>query len=142
MRLIIPPHSRRDTTFPGGWTLYKLQEDGRQSFLWQRFKLMLPPGTPARRAENRAYYVTWNPEEQRFAKDGYLTRLQGAHPQLFAELDLHMRLEYGPGWLTDPDGGALTEAEIAEERARLKTLRAAATLRGPRRGRRRASPAP
>lgn len=129
MKLLIPAYSRKDADFPGEWTLYKLQETGKTSFLWQRFKLMLPPKRPAKRSQSRAFYVTWNPDEQRFAKDAPLARLQRDLPDLYAMLELHMSLNYGPDWLTDRDGGCVTQAEIDQERARLKMQRLAAQQR-------------
>ena len=124
MRLTIPNYSRRELTFPGGWTLYRLQEDGRHSFLWPRFKLLLPPGTPAQRGRRRSYDdIRWSPLAQRFAKSPGPGRLQADNPGLYAMVELHMSLQYPPSWLTDPEGAGVTAEEIRVELERLRELR-------------------
>lgn len=125
MKLTIPPHAHADERF-GDWTLYRLQDDGRGSFLWPGFKLMLPIDTPIRRGLRRAYWLTWSVDELRMRRDGQSLALEREHADLAKKVEVHMSLNYGPEWLTDPDGAAVSVAEIDAERERLRALAAAA----------------
>jgi hypothetical protein len=118
MKLSIPLEFKSAVKF-GDWTLYHLPLAPTGSFLWQRFKLMLPPdAAPARRGQTRAYRLTWSPLEQRFAKDGPSTRLERVAPVLYDMVEFHMAQTYGPDWLTER---ALYEPEeIEAERERLR----------------------
>jgi len=124
MRLKVPAFARLDAEFPGGWALYKLQEDGRQSFLWQQFKVMLPEATPARRGQRRAYLITWGVLEQRWRRDRDTLAFERSEPDLAAQVELHLSLGYDRKWLLDPDGACVTEAEVAAEILRLRALSA------------------
>lgn len=115
------PRRRKAAEFPGDWTLYHLPETG--SFLWQPFRLMLPPGTPARRGVYRRFTLVWNPVECRFARSRSVLDLLTQQPDLAAEVELCLSLEYGPAWLSSEDGGGYTADEIQAERARLQALR-------------------
>jgi hypothetical protein len=121
--LAVPARSIPDSDFPGGWTLYRLPESAASSFLWREFKLMQPPGTPARWGEQRAYSLAWGFLEQRLRRDRGSQAL-AARGELYALVELHMSLNYGPAWLQSEDGGGYTADEITAERMRLSTARA------------------
>lgn len=128
MKLAVPVNYRSAVNF-GDWTLYHLPVSPTGSFLWQPFKLMLPPSAPGRWGQKRAYRLAWSPLEQRFAADGVTTALQRAQPTLAAQVELHMSLTYGPDWLTGP--GFYDPEEVEAEQARLRAgrLRRAAEAR-------------
>lgn len=140
MRLSIPAGARKLAEFPGPWTLYRRADDG-YSFLWIKLRLMLPPDTPARRGTARAFDLSWNPAECRFARAREVLALLTQQPELAAAADLYLSLNYGPEWLTSEDGGGYTPAEIEAERARLEAERTARKAAG-RRGRRAQGGAP
>lgn len=123
MRLKIPARARVVHEFPGDWTLYRLA-DQQSSFLWLPFRLMLPPGTPARRGIYRRFALNWNPAECRFARSRAVQDLTTQQPELAAAVELYMSLNYGPAWLASEDGGSYTPAEIQAESDRLAAERA------------------
>lgn len=118
MRLNIPTGARPAAEH-NGWTLYELPPRERDSFLWQKFKLMRPPSERAAWGRRRAYRLAWNFADLRFARDRHLAELQKADPDLFAYIETHMSLNYTAERLP------VTPDEIAAEQARLKSLRAA-----------------
>lgn len=122
MRLAIPARARKVYDFADGWTLYHLPENG--SFLWQPFRLMLPPGTPARRGVYRRFTLAWNPVDCRFSRAAPTRDLMSQQPGLYAQVELYMSLNFGPEWLASGDGGGYTPDEIQAERERLAEARA------------------
>ena len=116
MRLTTPANAVSTTTF-GQWTLYELKPNAGDSFLWVKFKLMLPVTAPAKHGETRVYRLAWNVAEQRFAKDRKLADLAARHGELYAAVDLHLTLEYGSDRLKR------TPEEIAREVKRLRGLK-------------------
>lgn len=121
MRIIRPHDSRRLHQF-GDWALYRVLDTS--SFLWPRFRLMLPDSAPWRRGQHRTFRLTWSPLELRFARDRYTAWFQAEQPDLYAQVELYMSLNHGPEWLTSEDGAGYTQAEVDEERERLRELRA------------------
>jgi hypothetical protein len=124
MRLQIPARAIQASTF-SDWTLYRRpdREDGN-TFLWLRFRLMLPPDTPKRNGQARAFDLAWNPAECRFARTRDTLALLTQQPELAAAVELYLSLNYGPEWLSSEDGGGYTPAEIQAETARLAAERA------------------
>jgi hypothetical protein len=118
MRLTTPKDATVSATF-GQWTLYELKPHEGDSFLWVKFKLMLPESAPAKHGETRVYRLAWNVAEQRFAKDRKLADLSSRQPELYAAVDLHLTMEYGSDRLEK------TPEEIAAERKRLRGLKRA-----------------
>ncbi|MBF6571697.1 MAG: hypothetical protein IVW54_22890 [Candidatus Binataceae bacterium] len=116
MRLQIPIGARTVAEYQG-WTLYELPRRERDSFLWQKFKLMRSPGEKAKWGEHRVYRLAWHCVELRFAADRYLVHLRTKLPDLYAYVDLHLSLNYTRERLL------ATQDEIAAEYARLKELR-------------------
>lgn len=121
MQLIIPTGARAVSSV-GDWTIYELRPRADASPLWLQFKLMLPPGTPARWGSRRSYYLFWNPLDLRFRKDSDGRALTIEHPGLYERVELVLSLEYGPEWLRRVAG--LSCEEIAAERARLSAIAA------------------
>lgn len=120
MRLTIPKNFKSAVNF-GDWTLYHLPlapEAG--SFLWQPFKLMLPPDSPCKRGAVRAYRLTWNPLEGRFAKDTPSSDLARTHPTLHAEVELYLQITFNYDWLTEQALYEPEEIEAEQERLRLR----------------------
>ena len=129
--LVIPAGARAIYTWDG-WTLYELPHDeSAHSILWYPFKLMLPPSTPARWRQRRAFYLTWNPLELRVRKDAQRRALEVELPDLYVRVELVLALSYGPEWLVRVRG--LSESDILAERARL------AAAAGKRRARKRST---
>ena len=118
MRLTTPANAVSTTTF-GQWTLYELKPHEGDSFLWVKFKLMLPLTVPAKHGETRVYRLAWNVAEQRFAKDRKLADLAARQAELYAAVELHLALEYGSDRLK------ATPEEIAREIKRLRSLKKA-----------------
>jgi hypothetical protein len=118
MRLTTPKDAVSTATF-GAWTLYELKPHEGDSFLWVKFKLMLPESAPAKHGETRVYRLAWNVAEQRFAKDRKLADLAARHQELYAAVDMHLTMEYGSDRL------GKTPDEIAAERRRLRGLKKA-----------------
>ena len=127
MRLSIPPNFKSAVKF-GDWTLYHLPVAPTGSFLWQPFKLMLPPEAPCRRGQKRAFRLAWSPLEQRFAKDGPSTALERAEPVLYDLVEFHLSTHYPADWLTGR--GMYEQDEVEAERARLKAGRRAREAEG------------
>lgn len=125
--LTVPPEFESAHTF-GDWTLYHVSAGDRDSFLWPRFKLMLPPGTVKKWGQRRVFTLHWSPLEQRFAKNRDSAALEAAHAPLAAQVRLHLELHYDRAWLER----VFSAEEIEGERARL-----AAAGRAHRGGRRR-----
>ena len=122
-RLTIPQRARAVYTWDG-WTLYELPHaESAHSILWYPFKLMLPPSTPARWRQRRAFYLTWNPLELRVRKDAQRRALEVELPDLYMRVELVLALSYGPEWLVRVRG--LSESDILAERARLEAAAAA-----------------
>lgn len=119
--LIIPNFAQRELTL-GDWTLYMRQFREGQSPLWPSFRLMLPPGTPSGWGRTRVYDMAWNPLELRFARSAASQALERHEPDMYARIVLHLTLNYGPEWLTDPAGAGLTPAGLDAELARLRAL--------------------
>jgi hypothetical protein len=118
MRLNIPAGARLVAEY-NGWTLYELSPRERDSFLWQKFKLMRSPEERAAWGHRRVYRLAWNFAELRFASDRHLAELQSTHPDIFGYVETHMSLNY------TVDRLPASAEEIAAEIARLKSLRAA-----------------
>jgi hypothetical protein len=121
MRPRIPEHEAA-VDLGDRWTLYHITPTERHSFLWQQFKLMLPPRTGAKWGERRVYNLAWNPLEQRLRKDQYSMHLELDAPGLYMRVMMHLELNFGPDWLTDPHGMGVTADEIQAEIARLKEM--------------------
>lgn len=81
---------------------------------------MLPPDTPARWRQQRAFALVWNPIEMRLQKSADSRVLEIGRPDLHERIELFLTLAYGPEWLRDTQG--LTESEIQSEVVRLRTL--------------------
>jgi hypothetical protein len=118
MRLEIPAGARVLSAF-GDWTLYLLPQRDRDSFLWSKLKLMLPPGTRAKHGAFRSFRLAWQHADLRFGKDAVLMSLQRLHPDLYAEVELYMSLNHGADTLP------VSEGEIAAELERLAEVRRA-----------------
>ena len=116
MRMTIPVDAKVSAVF-GDWTLYELAPRADDSFLWVKFKLMLPPTAPAKHGATRVYRLAWNIAEQRFAKDRKLIDLMAQHADLYAAVELHLGLEYGSDRLE------ATPEEIAAEVKRLREMK-------------------
>lgn len=117
MRLKIPAGARAAATFDGDWTLYELPSRDGDSFLWLKFKLMLPPNVGRKRGQYRVYRLNWHAADLRFAKDAKLAHLQAELPELFGAVETWLTLNRGPNdLLADPE-------EIAAERKRLAQAR-------------------
>ena len=99
------------------WRLYEVPARENDSFLWQKFKLVRV-GAERRRGQMRACRLAWNCAERRFGKDRFLTQLEREHRDVFAAVSLFLDLNYGE------DSLLATAQEIAEEKARLKRVRA------------------
>lgn len=139
MKLKIPVNSAAIlilSTTTGDWTLYELPHDeARDSFLWLRFKFMLPPETPQKWGLVRGYDLRWNPVELRMGKMRSKHLLETAHPALYERIDLWLSLNRDSAWLERVMG--VTAVEIQAERRRLAEIakgrraekRAAAALR-------------
>jgi hypothetical protein len=121
MRLSIPAEFRSAINF-GDWTLYHLPlAPAGGSFLWQPFKLMLPPRSPIKWGQVRAYRLAWSPLERRFAKSNPVEHLRRAQPVLHDLVESHLHEHFGPDWLTGP--AFYEQDEIDAELARLKERR-------------------
>lgn len=116
MKLSVPAGARVASTFLD-WTLYELPPRDGDSFLWLKFKLMLPGSAPRRRGQYRVYRLNWNAADGRLAKDARLAHLRGTLPDLAAAVETWLSTHRGP------DALLATEAEIAAERARLAAAR-------------------
>ncbi|MBF6571699.1 MAG: hypothetical protein IVW54_22900 [Candidatus Binataceae bacterium] len=116
MRLAIPADARAVAQI-NAWTLYQLAPRADDSPLWLRFKLMLPPETPARWGERRSFSLYWNPLGLRFRKDRDAVALYKHSSDLYERVELLLSLEYGPEWLVRVAG--MTLEEIEAEKARL-----------------------
>lgn len=115
----------------GAWVLYNVPTPGATpSLLWPRFKLM--PAAPTRAKRNgtkQTFYLSWNPREDRFAKNSDHTRLQAQEPALHAELTLFMSLNYDAAWLAanysadeiEAEERRLIDARVARGRRSRKT---------------------
>ena len=128
-KIKIPEGSRAVATF-GDWTLYELrpaEDNPSYSFLWVRFKLMLPSETQARQGRRRVVWLSWNPLALRFARGADLAQWQTQQPDLYAEVVLFLELTYDRSWLMHTDGR--TAAEIDAEVGRLSLARALAAQR-------------
>lgn len=112
MRLAIPTGARVAAAFDD-WTLYELPPRDGDSFLWLKFKLMLPPNAPRKWGQYRVYRLNWNAGESRFAKDAKLVQLRESFPDLAAKVEAWLTLNRGPEALI------ATDDEIAAERERL-----------------------
>lgn len=112
-------------TLIGDWRLYEMPlHPDRGSILWPQFKLMLDPSTPPKWRKRRAHYLVWGTDVQRWRRDGYTKWLSENDPELYAAATETMRRLYGPGWLLDPHGACLTEAELEAEREKVNESRA------------------
>lgn len=116
MRLTVPENAVVAAQI-NAWTLYQLAPRPDDSPLWLRFKLMLPPSTPAKWGERRAFSIYWNPIELRMRKDRDALSLYKHSSDLYERVELVLSLEYGPEWLRRVAG--LTDEEILAEKARL-----------------------
>lgn len=125
----IPEGSRAVAAFDN-WTLYELrpaEDNPSYSFLWVRFKLMLPLDTQAKRGRRRVVWLSWNPLVLRFARGADLAQWQAQQPDLYAKVVLFLELTYDRTWLINTDGR--TDAEIDAEVGRLTLARALAVQR-------------
>lgn len=121
MRLKIPEY-RQFFRFPDAWTLYQLHvPEMGGSFLWQPFKLMLPVTTPhpGRTGGPRAYYLSWNPDEERLARSSHAVNLERTHPELYGAVLTTLEMTFDRDWLL----GHYDTPEIAAERSRLAANR-------------------
>lgn len=122
MRLKIPEY-RQFFRFDR-WTLYQLHvSEIAGSFLWQPFKLMLPPDTPFKRGvgPRRVFHLAWNPNEGRLAKSSEAVALERKHPELYADVLTTLSLTFDREWLE----GQYEPAEIVAEHSRLAAARKA-----------------
>ena len=118
-RLTIPAGAKAIYHY-GGWTLYELPPRAGDSILWQPFRLMLPPDTPAHWRMSRSFSLAWNPLALRFRGDKARVELAALHPDLYERVELTLSLSYGREWLRDVRG--ITDAEIQAERVRLAAM--------------------
>ena len=108
----VPPASRFIGQL-GDFALYQTF-NGKGSMLWLKMKLVAP-NIGKRKGIHRAYYLSWSLDEQRFARKGW--PLFAQRPELFAEVEALAKKEFPPEYATADDGLALSETELAAERA-------------------------
>lgn len=116
MRAKIPMGARAVANF-GDWTLYELPARDGDSFLWLKFKLMLPPSAPCKWGQYRVYRLNWHAADERFAKDAKLAQFQAALPDLYGMVETWLTLNRGPDSLLADD------KQITAERIRLAAAR-------------------
>ena len=116
MKLKIPAGARPLAAF-GDWTLYKLPARENDSFLWSKFKIMLPINAPLKHGAYRVFRLAWHHLNLRFGRDVALMRLQSLYPELYAQAELYLTLNFDRSALIESD------AEITAELARLAEAR-------------------
>jgi hypothetical protein len=108
--------------------MYRLPDPDSEgaSFLWIRFKIMLPPQTRAKWGSKRSYWINWGPAFGRLARGGDAAALQAQQPELYEQILLELKMSFSKSWLIASEGQ--TDASINAEVGRLlarKQLRAA-----------------